>query len=158
MNKDNQTSVLLQFTSNKSWVGILDDFWPRFKPLREIIKFENEYTYFNLRIIEKHFQNGVSNFDQCVQDVLKKKNCTFICTLFSFANFPQRGQIWLDLLVEVWECFFGFSISASMYNCIEKLIPHWIFTKFFLSIFFKRIFPFCVKMGKKLQSTSKFVW
>lgn len=88
----------------------------------------------------------------------KKKNCTFICTLFSFANFPQRGQIWLDLLVEVWECFFGFSISASMYNCIEKLIPHWIFTNFFLSIFFKRIFLFCVKMGKKLQSTSKFVW
>ena len=88
-NKDNPSSVLLQFTSNKSWVGILDDFWPRFKPLREIIKFENEYTYFNLRIIEKHFQTGESNFDKCVQNVIAPKNCTPICTLFSFANFPQ---------------------------------------------------------------------
>ena len=39
--------------------------------------------------IHHTFQNGVLNFDKCVQNVLAQKNCTPICTLFSFANFPQ---------------------------------------------------------------------
>ena len=124
---DLPNSAKLQFTSNQSWVGILDDFWPRFKPLREIIHFSGEYTFFNLRIIEKQFQTGESNFDQCVQNSLSKRNCSVICSLFSFAGFAncQTVDQFSCMWKGVWEnseytqCYKANTVTT--YNLQERM-------------------------------------
>ena len=101
---DRPQAVVLHVTSNKTWLGITDGVWPQFKPLTEIIDFEQEFTQLKFSVTEKVFQDGVDDNQRCLNRLLMNKNCSTKCNLLSFGNLPACPTIpalkcmWKDLL------------------------------------------------------------
>ena len=100
---DRPKAVVLHVTSNKTWLGITDSVWPQFKPLTEMVDFEQEFTQLKFSITEKLFQEGAEDNQGCLNRVLQNKTCNTKCNLLSFGNLPPCPTIselkcmWTDL-------------------------------------------------------------
>ena len=101
---DRPKAVVIHVTSNKTWVGITDSVWPQFKPLSEMVSFEQEYTQLKFSTTKKLFQDGVEDNQECLNRLLKNKtNCDTKCNLLTFGNLPPCPTVealkcmWTDL-------------------------------------------------------------
>ena len=101
-------SVVLHFTSNKSWIGVVDDDWPQFKPLTLLVNLEKEYTHLYLNLVEKHFERGIENAKQCITDLFSTFNCSYQCSLLSYTYLPlcqtteQLQCMWNEFFASDW--------------------------------------------------------
>ena len=86
--QDRPKTVFLQFVSKRTWINVPLNLWPQFQPLRQYIDFEKEYTHIYVKVTEKNFRNGQENNEKCLVELLKKKNCSVLCSTLTFADLP----------------------------------------------------------------------
>ena len=111
---DRPESVVLLFTSGKTWLGILDNVWPQFKPLKSEVKFIKEYTHLSVQPEEEHFLKYKSNDPiSCFKRMLDSQNCSKPCTLASIPDVPicQTVQEYQCSWNDVWS-------SQIYYHCL----------------------------------------
>ena len=85
---DRPEFVAFHFTSNKTWINILNNVWPQFSPLQQNVQFKKEYTTIVLRSSDKYFKDGIDDNNECLKKILSAKNCPFLCDFVSLTDFP----------------------------------------------------------------------
>ena len=91
--EDKPESVLFIFASNVTWMGILDNIWPQFKPLKVKVDFRKEYTRLYLKPEEEYFQTGQDNPSECLQKMLSNQNCSTSCSVTSIPHSPTCKNV-----------------------------------------------------------------
>ena len=86
--EDKIDSVLLMFTSNTSWVSILDNHWPQYKPLKAKVDLVKEYTHILLQPEEIYFQDGKDNSVDCLKKLIEGLNCSYPCDVTTIPGVP----------------------------------------------------------------------
>ena len=86
--EDKIDSVLLMFTSNTSWVSILDNHWPQYKPLKAKVDLVKEYTHILLQPEEIYFQDGKDNSVDCLKKLIEGLNCSYPCAVTTIPGLP----------------------------------------------------------------------
>ena len=86
--EDKIYSVRLIFTSNKSWVSILGNHWPQYKPLKTKVDLAKEYTHFLLQQEEMNFQGGKDNAVNCLKKLIERQNCSYPCDVTTIPGLP----------------------------------------------------------------------
>ena len=81
---DKPKSLVLHFTSNQTWIGLMMTTWPQVNPETEIIDFRKEYTRLTPKVIEKRFNEGVEDGQKCLKAFFETQNCPSMCHLLSF--------------------------------------------------------------------------
>ena len=111
---DRPKSAFLQFTSNSTWIGVPLNLWPQFKPLRQYIDFEKEYTHIYVKVVEKQFKEGHENNEECLKKLLEKKNCSVLCSTLTIANLPHCNS------ADEYQCNFdGAWNSEEFFQCYK---------------------------------------
>ena len=91
--EDKPEKILFIFASNVTWMGILDNIWPQFKPLKLKVDFRKEYTRLYLQPVEEYFQTGQDNPSECLQKMLQNQNCSTSCSVTSIPNVPPCKNV-----------------------------------------------------------------
>ena len=86
--EDKIDSVLFIFTSNNSWVNILHNIWPQYKPYKASIDFTKEYTHLLLQPEEVYFKEGTENSADCLKNLIENLNCSYPCTVTTLPGVP----------------------------------------------------------------------
>ena len=100
---DRPNSVILHLTSNKTWLGVVDNMWPQFEPLTVKVMMHEEFTQFRISITEKYYQEKAIDNKKCLKDVLLSTNCSNPCFLTSYGDLPpcetvdQFNCMYMDL-------------------------------------------------------------
>ena len=74
-------------------MGILDNIWPQFKPLKLRVDFRKEYTRLYLQPVEEYFQTGQDNPSECLQKMLQNQNCSTSCSVTSIPHVPPCKNV-----------------------------------------------------------------
>ena len=91
--EDKPEKILFIFASNVTWMGILDNIWPQFKPLKLKVDFRKEYTRLYLQPVEEYFQTGQDNPSECLQKMLQNQNCSTSCSVTSIPHVPPCKNV-----------------------------------------------------------------
>ena len=76
----------IYLTSKQTWMGVVNDNWPRFRPSKESVNFEDDLTEFRLQLTKWKYQNGVSNTSACFDRLSMELG--FNCSLPYFGSLP----------------------------------------------------------------------
>ena len=89
---DKPKSLYLHFTSNLTWIGIIEEVWPQFYPQKEVIDFETEFTRFEAKVVEKRFAEGITDGQRCLKELIVKKSCypSSPCHLLTYVPYNLR--------------------------------------------------------------------
>ena len=107
--EDKINSVLFIFTSNKSWVNVLNSDWPQFKPLKARVDMSKEFTQFFWQEEEEYFEHGTDQPADCLKELVEQQNCSVSCWASTIPGLP-------------------YCQTASEYSCVD---PVWGTEKYF---------------------------
>ena len=100
--EDKIDSVLLIFTSNRSWINIPGGNWPQYKPLKARVAFVKEYTHLDLQPEEEYFKDGKDGSADCLKELVERHNCSYPCWITTIPGVP-------------------FCQTVKEYNCVENI-------------------------------------
>ena len=81
---DKPKALTLHFTSNLTWIGIIEGVWPQYYPEKEIISFEKEYTRFQTKVLEKRFAEGTTDGQTCLKEFFSHCPCHLLSYVPSY--------------------------------------------------------------------------
>ena len=110
---DRPESILIILTSNISWIGLIDNVWPQFKPLKEKVDLFKEYTHLMIEAEEENFHSGHDNPGECLKNLFQNQNCSYTCNILSYPGLPPCQS------VQQFKCIFNGIWSN------ETLAPEW---------------------------------
>ena len=112
--------VLLYLTSNNTWNGIANSWWPQYKPSMIGIEFKysasfdfEEKSVISIKPIEHHFREGSEDMGKCATNVLGQ-TCNKLCKVISTINAPFCNtteeyqcawKAWQQNMKEYIDCF-----------------------------------------------------
>ena len=114
LNIDNDLpeSILIILTSNISWIGLIDNVWPQFKPLKEKVDLFKEYTHLMIEAEEENFHSGHDNPGECLKNLFQNQNCSYTCNILSYPGLPPCQS------VQQFKCIFnGIWSNDAYYEC-----------------------------------------
>ena len=114
MEVDKPHSVMLHFTSNKTWLGLLDNMWPQFEPLTVRNNMNEEFTQLRTSVTEKYYQEELRENGKCLRELLLSKNCSNPCNLLTFGDLQPCESI--DQLNCMWTNLFSMDEYRDCYK------------------------------------------
>ena len=101
--KDRPKKFDMYLTSNKTWHGVVESDWKRFKPTRRTLKLGEKYDI-KIHNVETIYKEGIENSTSCYTDkFMKTANCPFMCDLLHTKDLPECKTLEeLNCMYENW--------------------------------------------------------